>query len=596
MGMRRAEFPYLPDLLVLALRWLVLVVFITVQALSGTPSVSFLGVVAAAASLNLILSILAVANTRLPAHRVIGVVLDVLISGGFFYTSGGLSGALAWAGVLAILSGALYYEWRGALLSTLLVTLLEGAVTLRMIGTDSVAAYLLPGSILLAIHLAAMLVLGLLSRRVMRLLRQRYRSLLALREETERKARLKERQRLEIFFKMVETLSATLNYQVVLDSALNLSQSALGEENETSRLISAVLLFEGDQMVIAEGRGLSPADRRVVFYAEEGGLAHALSSGQPQLIADPFRDFELKRLLALQTCQAALILPLMRGMQIFGVMLFAHPQAEFFTPERCDLLEMISHQVVVAIQNARLFEEVEEEKNRILSAQEETRKKLARDLHDGPTQLVSGIVTRAQIAAKMLQRQPQELPEELKRIEDLARRATQELRHMLFTLRPLALESEGLAAALEQMAGKMREVYQQNVGLEIEPQAVEALDLNRQSAVFYLVEEAINNARKHAQASLIRVRLKRLPEDEQMIFLEIADNGRGFDVNGVLNSYEKRGSLGMINLRERAEMINAALRVQSAPGKGTRVQVIIPLDEAALDRLQRGLTKVTHPN
>jgi signal transduction histidine kinase len=542
------------------------------------------------------LSILAVANTRLPAHRLIGVVLDVLISAGFFYTSGGLTGALAWAGVLAILSGALYYEWRGALLSTLLVTLLEGAVTLHMIGSDSLTAYLLPGSILLTIHLAAMLVLGLLSRRVMRLLRQRYRSLLALREETERKARLKERQRLEIFFKMVETLSATLNYQVVLDSALNLSQSALGDESETSRLISAVLLFEGDQMVIAEGRGLSPADRRVVFNAEEGGLAHALTSGQPQLIANPSSDFELKRLLALQTCQAALILPLMRGMQIFGVMLFAHPQAEFFTPERCDLLEMISHQVVIAIQNARLFEEVEEEKNRILSAQEETRKKLARDLHDGPTQLVSGIVTRAQIAAKMLQRQPQELPEELKRIEDLARRATQELRHMLFTLRPLALESEGLTAALEQMAGKMKEVYQQNVALEIEPQAVEALDLNRQSAVFYLVEEAINNARKHAQASLIRVRLKHLPEDEQMIFLEIADNGKGFDVNGVLNSYEKRGSLGMINLRERAEMINAALRVQSAPGKGTRVQVIIPLDDAALDRLQRGLTKVTHPN
>jgi len=594
--MRRAEFPYLPDLLVLALRWLVLVVFITVQALAGMPSVLFLGVVAAAAGLNLILSILAVANTRLPAHRLIGVALDVLISAAFFYTSGGLGGSLSWAGVLSILSGALYYEWRGAFISAVLVTALEAAIAVRMIGAGSLSAYALPGMMLLGIHVTTMLVLGLLSRRVMRLLRQRYRSLLALREETERKARLKERQRLEIFFKMVETLSATLNYQVVLDSALNLSQSALGEESETSRLISAVLLFEGDQMVIAEGRGLSPADRRVVFYAEEGGLAHALTSGQPQLIANPSRDFELKRLLALQTCQAALILPLMRGMQIFGVMLFAHPQAEFFTPERCDLLEMISHQVVVAIQNARLFEEVEEEKNRILSAQEETRKKLARDLHDGPTQLVSGIVTRAQIAAKMLQRQPQELPEELKRIEDLARRATQELRHMLFTLRPLALESEGLTAALEQMAGKMREVYQQNVALEIEPQAVEALDLNRQSAVFYLAEEAINNARKHAQASLIRVRLKRLPEDEQMIFLEIADNGRGFDVNGVLNSYEKRGSLGMINLRERAEMINAALRVQSAPGKGTRVQVIIPLDEAALDRLQRGLTKVTHPN
>jgi len=594
--MRRAEFPYLPDLLVLALRWLVLVVFITVQALAGMPSVPFLGVVAAAAGLNLILSILAVANTRLPAHRLIGVALDVLISAAFFYTTGGLGGALSWAGVLAILSGALYYEWRGAFISAVLVTALEAAIAVRMIGAGSLSAYALPGGMLLGIHLTTMLVLGLLSRRVMRLLRLRYRSLLALREETERKAQAKERKRLEIFYKMVETLSATLNYQVVLDSALNLSQSALGEESETTRLISAVLLFEGDQMVIAEARGLSPADRRVTFYAEEGGLAQALKSGQPQLIPDPSADAELKHLLALRTCQAALVLPLLRGMQIFGVMLFAHPESKFFTSERCDLLEMISHQVVVAIQNARLFKEVEKEKNRILSAQEETRKKLARDLHDGPTQLVSGIVMRAQIAAKMLHSQADELPGELKRIEDLARRATQELRHMLFTLRPLALESEGLTAALQQMADKMKEVFQQNVALEIEPQAVEALDLNRQGVVFYLVEEAVTNARKHAQASLIRVRLKRLPEDAQMIFLEIADNGKGFDLNGVFNSYEKRGSLGMINLRERADMINAVLRVQSAPGKGTRVQVVIPLDEAAVDRLQRGLAKVPQPN
>ncbi len=594
--MRRAEFPYLPDLLVLALRWLVLVVFITVQALSGTPSIAFLGAVAAAAGLNLILSILAVANARLPAHRVIGVALDVLISAAFFYASGGLGGSLASAGVLAILSGALYYEWRGAVISTLLVTLMEGGVALQMIGAESLSAYLLPASMLLAIHLMVMLALGLLSRRVMRLLRQRYRSLLALREETERKAQIKERKRLEIFYSMVETLSATLNYQVVLDSALNLCQSALGEEGETTRLISAALLFEGDQMVIGEARGLSPADRRVAFSGEQGGLAQALQSGQPQLIAKPAADAELKRLLALHTCSAALVLPLVRGMQVFGAMLFAHPQAEFFTSERCDLLEMISHQVVIAIQNARLFEEVEEEKNRILSAQEETRRKLARDLHDGPTQLVSAIVTRAQVAGVILQRKPEELPQELSRIEDLARRATQELRHMLFTLRPLALESEGLTAALQQMADKMKEVYQQNVALEIEPQAVEALDLNRQTTVFYLVEEAINNARKHAQASLIRVRLKRMTEDEGLIFVEIADNGKGFDVNGVLNTYEKRGSLGMINLRERAEMINAVLRVQSAPGKGTRVQVVVPLDDAAVDRLQRGLAEAAHPN
>ncbi len=142
----------------------------------------------------------------------------------------------------------------------------------------------------------------------------------------------------------------------------------------------------------------------------------------------------------------------------------------------------------------------------------------------------------------------------------------------------------------------MRETFQQNVALELDPQAVQALDLNRQSVVFYLVEEAVNNARKHAQASLIRVRLRPIPEDVAMLLLEIADNGKGFDVAIINNSYEKRGSLGMVNLRERAEMINAALRIQSAPGKGTRVQVVIPLDDAAVDRLQRGLARSPNPN
>ncbi|MEN4011746.1 MAG: GAF domain-containing sensor histidine kinase [Bellilinea sp.] len=594
--MRKADFPFLPDLLTLALRWLTLVALTAVQALAGAPAAGFLLALAAACAWNLFLSILAVANSRLPAHRPLSIAVDLLLSAAFFYASGGLGGALAWAGVLAILSAAMYYEWRGALVSAALVTLLEGGLAVWMIGAGGLSAYLLPAGILISLNLAVGAVLGLLSRRVMRLLRQRYRSLLALREETERIAQMKERKRLQVFYSMVETLSATLNYEIVLDSALNLSISALGEENESTRLVSAVLLFENSRLVIAEARGLSPADRRVLFTGEQGALAEALKSGQAQMVTNPAGDPELGRLLALQSCRAALCLPLRRGLDAYGAMLFAYPDPAFFTSERRDLLEMIGHQVVVSMQNARLFQEVEQEKDRILTAQEETRKKLARDLHDGPTQLVAGIAMRLQVASRLLRHRPAEVPEELKRIEELARRATQEIRHMLFTLRPLALESEGLVCALEQMSDKMKETFQQNVVLELDPQAVQALDLNRQSVVFYLVEEAVNNARKHAQASLIRVRLRPMPEEAAMLLLEIADNGKGFDVAGVNHSYEKRGSLGMVNLRERAEMINAALRIQSAPGKGTRVQAIIPLDDGAVDRLQRGLARSANPN
>ena len=154
---------------------------------------------------------------------------------------------------------------------------------------------------------------------------------------------------------------------------------------------------------------------------------------------------------------------------------------------------------------------------------------------------------------------------------------------MLFTLRPLILESQGLTAALKAMSEKMRETYTQNVVIDINEKIVENLEMGKQGVIFYIVEEAVNNARKHAAASNIWVTLKQL--DPGLSLLEVRDDGMGFNVNVMNEAYDKRGSLGMINLRERAELVNGLLNVQSQPGKGTIVQVYVPLTEEAADRL-----------
>jgi signal transduction histidine kinase len=281
-------------------------------------------------------------------------------------------------------------------------------------------------------------------------------------------------------------------------------------------------------------------------------------------------------------------------MNAYGVLLFAHPRPDFFTNERLELLDMITTQAVIAIQNARLYDAVRVEKERIIESQEEARKKLARDLHDGPTQSVASIAMRLNVARRMLEVKPEQVPEELARIEELARRTTQEIRHMLFTMRPLVLESDGLEAALLAMADKMRDTYQQNVEIQANPEVVECLDSARQSAVFFLAEEAVNNARKHAQASRILVRLNNLRRDPEVALLEIADNGVGFDPKAVGSNYERRGSLGMVNLRERTELVEGYLNIDSAPGRGTRVQVFIPLSTQASDRLHRGLVNISN--
>jgi len=134
----------------------------------------------------------------------------------------------------------------------------------------------------------------------------------------------------------------------------------------------------------------------------------------------------------------------------------------------------------------------------------------------------------------------------------------------------------------------MGDTYKQNVQLEIDQAVVDQLELGKQTVIFYLCEEAVNNARKHAQATLILLRLNYFPQQPDLALLEIIDNGIGFDVKGVLGSYEKRGSLGMINLQERADLVNGLFNIDSEPGKGTRVRVLIPLTEMAADLLQRG--------
>jgi len=146
---------------------------------------------------------------------------------------------------------------------------------------------------------------------------------------------------------------------------------------------------------------------------------------------------------------------------------------------------------------------------------------------------------------------------------------------MLFTLRPLILETQGLRAALAQYIAKRAETDPLPVHLEA-PEGVDGrLDKDAQGVIFYIIEEAISNARKHAQAENVWVRLR--VEDDTFI-AEVEDDGQGFDLDAVLADYTSRGSLGMTNMFERAELVGGQLDIQTAPGRGTRVVLTVPLE------------------
>jgi len=479
-----------------------------------------------------------------------------------------------------LMTSTLYFEIIGALIASIMMTTVQVAVTVFQT-PDPVELIILGISTLFTFAIAGLF--GYISVQLVQTVRKNRQ----VQQEVQQKKLSMESERLRAIYSLTSTLLATLNYHRVLESVLDLSLSALNTDAEASaddRLVCAVLLFsKNEALEVGSARRLTTADMRVVLHGRAGAVAQSLEQDKPVLLNDVQNDPELTRFVAFQRCREIYCFPLRSGFSAYGVLLFGHPQPGFFTRDRCEILDILGSQAVIAIQNARLYQDVVDERERMIETQEEARKKLARDLHDGPTQSVAAIAMRVNMVQRVLTRDPKAARDELGRIEDLASRTTKEIRHMLFTLRPLVLESQGLVAALQSMADKMKETYSQNVIIAVDSNILQEFEVGKQGVVFFIVEEAVNNARKHALAEHIWVNLR--PFEKEMALLEVQDDGIGFDVASVNRSYDQRGSLGMVNLRERTELVNGVLNIQSAPGNGTRVQVFIPLSDEAADRL-----------
>jgi len=577
--MRTFDTPYIADWYAVSLRWLTLLGMVVSLAMGETLFSVVAWPLAALIFWNLSMMMFAGLNLRMPYHRHIIIVVDLLIAGVFFWLQGGVYGPALWAGLLPILTGAIYFELWGALISAALFSMLE----VVSMGLKYISWQFVQISLVLIISTMG---LGLLFGFISRQLIDRLRQVREARMGEEQRRILMESERWRALYDLTSTLTGTLSYKRVLDSVLDLGYTALNPDPDAEndeKLVSAIFLFKGDRLEIGSARRLTSADLRVKLDASEGVLKSVIDEGEAILTTNISYDPELGRMIALRNCTAAYCFPLRSGFNVYGAMLFAHADPNYFSRERTDLLDMIGRQAVISVQNAKLYQDLLEEKERMLEVHEEARKKLARDLHDGPTQSVAAIAMRINLTRRMFDRDEESAIDELVKIEDLAHRTTKEIRHMLFTLRPLILESQGLTAALQSMSEKMRETYTQNVLIDVDQKIVDDLEMGKQGVIFYIVEEAVNNARKHAAAPNIWIRLKEL--EPGLSLLEVQDDGVGFNVEAMNKAYDKRGSLGMINLRERTELVNGLLNIQSQPGKGTLIQVYVPLTEEAADRL-----------
>ncbi len=554
-------------------RWLV-IVFISGaplllrNQLTDISETGFLAVFVLGVVLNLVCSLFLFVPALRRALSPILFCADMLIAFAFALVSAGNFFVMLLAGSAIMLSGLArpQVRWNVALAVGVFVV---------MVLAPTLASGTLPTSALVALFVVSLLTVFASWAYELEVgsLRQRVAAL-----DSSQTTQIEEiRQRTRAISELTYTMSATLNYKKVLDAMIEAGRLGLRmPEVEQSHLFAGVFLYHVDdnRLHVVSSRRFTRADDARIITGSSGLVGRALKEAIPVFGTNVDEEPELTYFVAFQNCKSLLCIPLRAGFDNFGVLLYGSDTENAFTQEHGELLTALGIQATLALQNAVLYHNLIEEKERIVDVDEEARKKLARDLHDGPTQSVAAIAMRMSYIGKLFKKSPEQVPEEIKKVEDLARRTTTEIRHMLFTLRPLVLETQGLSAALNQLANKFYEMHQQAVAVRVEPSVEERLDYQQQGVIFDIVEEAVNNARKHAKAKLISVSAMR---QDDMAIVQIADNGLGFDVEAMQENYESRTSLGMVNMKERAELLDGTFRIDSVRGRGTTITILLPL-------------------
>ncbi len=382
-------------------------------------------------------------------------------------------------------------------------------------------------------------------------------------------------ERAEALADMTSTLGATLNFERVIESALDVAVKAMSEWGARGQLVGMVFLFEhGQRMRLAAARNLPRYEAGQGIPGKDGIVARCLEDADIVTRPAPIKDPELAVFTGISPCLTAAAVPLRAGFENYGAMVFATPAFPSFSRQQLDLFSAIANRATIALHNALLYQSLQTEKDRIVAIEEEAKRKLSRDLHDGPTQSISAVAMRLNFMRKALLDDRPRLVEELETIEELSLQTVKEIRHMLFTLRPLVLETQGLMVALRTLVEKTQQVVDLNIQLREIDDAAQRLNPSQAAAVFYIVEEALSNARKYSEASLVEIRLW---VEDDLFVTQIADNGVGFDAAEVLGDYESRGSLGMVNMRERAALVDGSLDLKSKSGVGTSVTLVVPL-------------------
>lgn len=278
-------------------------------------------------------------------------------------------------------------------------------------------------------------------------------------------------------------------------------------------------------------------------------------------------------------------LPLMRQDHVSGsLVLQANTQNTPIGQNEINLLHTLARQLSIAIENASLYQEVQAREilrgellHQVVSAQEHERQRIARELHDGTGQMLTAMGLGFAAAANSTLTNPQLAGEQLTTLKKMAMEALRELRDLIADLRPSVLDDLGLIPALQSQV-KMFDQRMTQTGQPIHASInvngrVRRLHPDIETTAFRIIQEALNNVAKHAQAAKVHVQLN---FQDPCLNLVVSDDGRGFNSENYFGGTTTRHAWGLLGMQERVSLVGGQFKIQSQPGSGTTIDVCLP--------------------
>ena len=383
-------------------------------------------------------------------------------------------------------------------------------------------------------------------------------------------------QRLAMLTELARSLTMVLEPAAVAQEILRAVQALIPG--------SAGRLWEraGDEDVLNVVAGVGLQDPRggqqIRFSPGEGLTGIAAATRQPVISPDVTRDprFANQAWATAEGLVSCIVLPLVHGERILGGLAIFTRTAHAFTDDEVSLLRSFAAQAAIALENARLFQSVSLHREqlrtltaRLADAEETQRRRISRELHDRVAQNLTALglnlnIVRSQWPDEFAAKTSARLDDSLRLVEE----TVEHIRDVMAELRPPVLDDYGLGAALRWYSGRFETLTGVTTlveGEELSPRLPQEVEM----PLFRIAQEAMMNVARHVRASQVTIRLEAAAG---RVRLTVADNGAGFDPALKPGQVEPPG-WGLITMRERAAAAGGQLRVESAPGKGTRVVV-----------------------